>query len=121
MTGSNPIETMSLGVDDANDADGDAVGDAGWSLVAEYDGAAPLVGAILRLDEGAEYTKTELSDRAGVAYKTLYLDGTVEALVEAGLLESTEQAGEETTFSVDADSPVYDAAMAFDDVLRGGQ
>ncbi len=47
------------------------------------------------------YTKTALSEEAGVPLKTLYLDGTLEELVTVGLLESTKRKVEETLFSVD--------------------
>jgi len=96
--------------------------ESGWARIAALDGAASVVDAVLRLDTGAEYTKTELSEAAGVALKTLYLDGTLDALVDIGLLDQHDEAGEETTFSVAADSEVYDAATAFDDaVLKESQ
>jgi len=69
----------------------------------------------LELDAGAEYTKTELSDASGVAYKTLYLDGTVEALVDAGFLEREQREDEETTFRIAPESAVFEVATAFDE------
>lgn len=118
MIGSDPIDSVGTvdgesGTDggESGTDDGDAGG--GWAVVAEHDGAAALVGAILALDPAETYTKNELSDASGVAYKTLYLDGTVEALVEVGLLEGEVREGEETQFRIATDSPVYEAAAAF--------
>lgn len=88
--------------------------ETGWGHVAEHDEAPAVIDAVLRLDAGTAYTKTELSDAAGVALKTLYLDGTLEHLVTMGFLEKHEAEGEETTFSVDPDSRVYETARAFD-------
>lgn len=96
--------------------------ESGWARIAALDGAASVVDAVLRLDPESEYTKTELSEAAGVALKTLYLDGTLDAIVDIGLLERHDAEDEETTFSVAADSEVYDAATAFDDaVLKEAQ
>lgn len=91
--------------------------DTGWGHVAEYDEAAAVVGAIIHLDPDEEYTKTELSEAAGVALKTLYLDGTFEHLVALGLLEKHDFDGAETTFSANADSEVYEIAAQFDDAV----
>jgi hypothetical protein len=97
----------------------DAAGnEGGWALLADHDGAASLVGAIVRINPDDTYTKTELSDAADVAYKSLYLSGTVEALVDAGLLDREEAAGQGPTFSVDTDSAAFEAAAAFDDALE---
>lgn len=112
MNGSDPLDsTGAIGGTDGADADATA----GWELVAAYDGAAALIAALLDLDPDAEYTKTELSDVSGVAYKTLYLDGTVEALVDAGFLAREQRDEEETTFRVVPESPVFEAAAAFDE------
>jgi len=112
MNGSDPLDSMgAVGGQDNRDDDA-----TGWELVAAYDGAAALIAALLDLDADTEYTKTELSDASGVAYKTLYLDGTVEALVDAGFLEREGGEEAETTFRVRPDSQVFEAAAAFDDV-----
>ncbi|MBV0902015.1 hypothetical protein [Haloarcula salina] len=94
---------------------------SGWAFIAAYDGAAAVIDAVLELDPTERYTKTELSDVAGVPLKTLYLDGTLEELVTVGLLEKHGDEGEETVFSVDDGSPVFDAALAFDDAVRDQQ
>ncbi|MFC7020493.1 MULTISPECIES: hypothetical protein [Haloarcula] len=91
--------------------------DTGWGHVAEHDDAPAVIDAILRLDADTEYTRTELSESAGVAMKTLYLDGTLEHLVEMGFLSKEEADGEETTYTVDRDSEVYAAAAAFDEAV----
>ena len=88
--------------------------DTGWGHVAEHDEAPAVIDAILLLEPGTAYTKTELSDAAGVPLKTLYLDGTLEHLVTMGFLEKHEAEGEETTYSVDQDSRVYETARGFD-------
>jgi hypothetical protein len=91
--------------------------DAGWAHVARHDESAAVIDAALRLDPDEEYTKTELSDAAGVPLKTLYLDGTLDDVVDIGLLEKHDPDGEEATFAVDTDSDVYEAASAFDDAV----
>jgi hypothetical protein len=90
----------------------------GWTVVAEADGAAALVGAILQLDANDHYTRSELADEAGVPLKDLYLSDALAELVDAGLLESVTDA-EEATYAIDADSPVYETAAAFDDAVQG--
>ncbi|WP_135304533.1 hypothetical protein [Haloarcula amylovorans] len=91
---------------------------AGWSTIASYDGAPAVIDTLLRLDPEERYTKTELSEEAGVALKTLYLDGTLDHLAAMGILEKEETEGEETLFAVAADSEVYGAAAAFDDAVK---
>ena len=86
----------------------------GWAHVASHDDVPAVIDTLLLLDPEARYTKTELSDEAGVALKSLYLDGTLDHLVEMGLLEKHDQEGEAALFSVDADSDVFAAAKAFD-------
>ena len=98
--------------DDANDEP-----ETGWGHVASHDDAPAVIDTLLRLDPEATYTKTELSDEAGVALKSLYLDGTLDHLVEMGFLEKHADEGEEALFSVDAGTDVFEAAVAFDDAI----
>ncbi|SFR94417.1 hypothetical protein SAMN05216559_1520 [Halomicrobium zhouii] len=119
MDGSDPLDSMGA-VGGTDGQAGDDQGATGWGLVATYDGAAALIAALLDLDADAEYTKTELSDASGVAYKTLYLDGTVEALVDAGFLEREQRDGEETTFRIATESSVFEAAAAFETAAADG-
>ncbi|MBX0294684.1 hypothetical protein [Haloarcula nitratireducens] len=96
------------------DAARDGEPTSGWGTVATYDGAPAVIDALLRLDSEELYTKTELSEAAGVALKTLYLDGTLDYLATLGLLEKEESEGEETRFAVAADTDIYRASAAFD-------
>ena len=98
--------------DDANDEP-----ETGWGHVASHDDAPAVIDTLLRLDPEATYTKTELSHEAGVALKSLYLDGTLDHLVEMGFLEKHADEGEEALFSVDAGTDVFEAAVAFDDAI----
>ena len=98
--------------DDANDEP-----ETGWGHVASHDDAPAVIDTLLRLDPETTYTKTELSDEAGVALKSLYLDGTLDHLVEMGFLEKHADEGEEALFSVDAETAVFEAAVAFDDAV----
>jgi len=91
--------------------------ETGWGHVASHDDAPAVIDTLLRLDPETAYTKTELSDEAGVALKSLYLDGTLDHLVEMGFLEKHADEGEETLFSVDADSAVFEEALAFDEAV----
>ncbi|WP_254271718.1 hypothetical protein [Haloarcula marina] len=96
------------------DVTDDAEPDTGWAHVASHDDAPAVIDAVLRLDPAETYTKTELSDEAGVPLKTLYLDGTLGHLVEMGFLEKHAEEGEEAVFSADTSTDVYQAALAFD-------
>jgi len=98
--------------DDANDDP-----ETGWGHVASHDDAPAVIDTLLRLDPEQTYTKTELSDEAGVALKSLYLDGTLDHLVEMGFLEKHADEGGEALFSVDAETDVFSAAVAFDDAI----
>ncbi|MBX0303667.1 hypothetical protein [Haloarcula salinisoli] len=98
--------------DDANDEP-----ETGWGHVASHDDAPAVIDTLLRLDPETTYTKTELSDEAGVALKSLYLDGTLDHLVEMGFLEKHADEGEEALFSVDTGTDVFEAAVAFDDAV----
>jgi len=91
--------------------------DTGWGHVATHDDAPAVIDTLLRLDPEATYTKTELSDAAGVALKTLYLDGMLDHLVEMGFLEKHDAEGEEALFSVDTGTAVFEAAVAFDEAV----
>ena len=91
--------------------------DTGWGHVATHDDAPAVIDTLLRLDPEATHTKTELSDEAGVPLKTLYLDGMLDHLVEMGFLEKHVEAGEEALFSVDTDTAVFEAAVAFDEAV----
>lgn len=91
--------------------------DTGWGHVASHDDAPAVIDTLLRLDPEERYTKTELSDEAGVALKSLYLDGTLDHLVEMGFLEKHAHEGEEALFGVDADSDVFAAAESFDEAI----
>jgi hypothetical protein len=88
--------------------------DSGWSLVANRDGAAALIGALVGRDPSEKFTRSEVADAADVPLKTLYLDDTLEDFVDAGILERVEGGDAETRFALDDDSGALDAARAFD-------
>ena len=92
--------------------------DTAWQVVAQQDDAAALIDTLLELDPDAEFTKTELSDRAGVALKSLYLNGTLDAMIELGLLEKRERDGEEPLYAVADGSDAVEAARAFGRVAK---
>ncbi len=100
--------------DDADEADTTGDPETGWGHVATHDDAPAVIDTLLRLDPTETYTKTELSEAAGVPLKSLYLDGTLDHLVEMGFLEKHGQEGDEALFSVDTETDVYEAAVAFD-------
>jgi hypothetical protein len=88
----------------------------GWSFVADNDGTAALLGAVLELDPGESYTKSEMASTAGVPMKRLYLSEALEGLVEVGVLTPVDD-GEGAAYTIDADSAVYREAAAFDDAV----
>ena len=98
--------------------DGPDSDDTAWHVVAEHDDAAALIDTLLELDPEASFTKTELSDRADVPLKSLYLNGTLDAITELGLLEKRERDGEEPLYSVADDSDAFAAARSFGNVTR---
>ena len=97
--------------------DADDEPETGWGHVATHEDAPAVIDTLLGLDPEATYTKTELSEAAGVALKSLYLDGTLDHLVEMGFLEKHADEGEEALFSVDRETAVFEAASAFDDAV----
>lgn len=97
---------------DIGGSGGDDAGSA-WGVIASHDDAAALIDTLLDLDDEAALTKTELSDCAGVPLKSLYLNGTLDAITDLGLLDKREREGEEPLYSVAAESPVFEAAEAF--------
>jgi len=96
-------------------------GGSAWQVIAEHDGAPAVVDTLVALDPDEELTKTELSDRAGVPLKSLYLDGTLDALTSLGLLEKRDRDGEDPLYSVPTDSEVFEAARAFGSVAPPAQ
>lgn len=88
--------------------------DSGWSLVANHDEAAALIGTLVGLGANEEFTRSEVADAADVPLKTLYLADTLEEFVDAGLLERVDDGDGEASFVLDADSDTLDAARAFD-------
>ena len=91
---------------------------AGWTLFAAEDDAADIVRALLELEPGTEYAQSEIADEANIPLKTLYLSGTLGTLVDLGLLARHEgDSQSETTYVVDAESDVYQAAAAFGEAL----
>jgi Fe2+ or Zn2+ uptake regulation protein len=91
--------------------------ETGWGHVAAHDDAPAVIDTLLGLDPEATYTKTELSDEAGVTLKSLYLDGTLDHLVAMGFLQKHADEGEEILFSVDTETAVFEAAAAFEEVI----
>lgn len=91
--------------------------ETGWGYIASHDDAPTVIDTLIRLDPEQTYTKTELSDEAGVALKSLYLEGTLDDLVEMGFLEKRDDEGEEVLFSVANNTAVFEAAAAFDDAI----
>ncbi|WP_302080336.1 hypothetical protein [Salinibaculum rarum] len=91
--------------------------ETGWELVAQRDEAASLIGAVVELDPGTEYTRSDIADAADIPLKTLYLADALEDLVDIGALDHTEEADAEATFVVNEDSDVVRAARQFDDAV----
>lgn len=93
-----------------------AVSGNGWGFVAEHEGMAPLLGAIVHLDATDSHTRSELADAAGIPLKDLYLSGTLSALTDIGLLERVDDGGE-ATYVIDDESPVYERVVDFETAL----
>jgi len=92
---------------------------SGWALVEEYDAAPKVIATLLTLDAGGVYTRAELAEAADVTLKQLYLDGTLGAFAELGVLERVEGDGEaEARYRVAADHALLEAAAAFDEAVR---
>lgn len=87
--------------------------DSGWALVAENEGAALLLDAIVELAPDETYTTAELAEAAGVPLKTLHLEETLSALERAGLLGREDEQGTRVEFRIRTESPVYTAATEF--------
>jgi predicted hydrolase (HD superfamily) len=91
--------------------------EAGWSLVAEHESAAALIGTLTDLDPDVTYSRSDIAERAGVALKTLYLDDTLEELVEAGLLDHAADGSDGEQRYELAPGRGLDAARAFDEAV----
>lgn len=91
--------------------------ETGWELVAQRDRAPALFRALVSLDPGREYTRSEIADAADVSLKTLYLADALDDLVYLGALERTEDDSGEATFVLNGDSDVLEAARGFDSVV----
>lgn len=89
---------------------------SGWELIAENEGAASIVGAVLDLDAEKIYTRSELAEAAGVPLKELYLSETVSTLADVGLLRPVDNEGE-LTYAIEDGSDVYERAAAFEEVV----
>ena len=91
--------------------------ESGWDLVAQRDEAASLIHAIVTLEPGTEYTRSDIADAADIPLKTLYLADALEDLVDVGALDHTDEEDSEATFVVNEDSPVLQAAREFDEAV----
>jgi hypothetical protein len=92
--------------------------ETGWELVAQRDEAASLIGAVVELDPGTEYTRSDIADAADIPLKTLYLADALEDLVDVGALDRTEREDSENIFVVNEDSRVVQAAREFDEAVE---
>ncbi len=93
------------------------VPETGWELVEQRDEAPALFRALVALNPGEEYTRSEIADAADVPLKTLYLADALEDLVDVGALSHTEAEDQEATFVLNDESPVVQAAREFDDAV----
>lgn len=86
-------------------------------MVAETDGAARLLAALVDLDADATYSKSTLATRADVPRKTLFVAETLETLADVGLLRRVSDADGDTEarYRIVDDHPLYEAACAFDE------
>ena len=93
--------------------------DSGWSLVAQHDGATELLGALVDLEPGEAYSRSELAERSGVPMKTLYLADTLETFADAGLLARVDDPEDdsEAAYVLPADSDALEAARAFEEAV----
>ncbi len=92
----------------------DTRADSGWGFVAEHDSVATIIGTLLELDPEETYTRSELADETGIALKTLHLMDDVDGVVDLGMLDKHHPEDEEVYYTVNADSPVLEAAREFD-------
>ena len=89
----------------------------GWSLLATEEEVPTVIAGILALDPGQTYTRSEFATAADIPLKTLYLIGTLETLERAGMIERIDDDTEAARFRIDEESEMYQAALAFDDVV----
>ena len=91
----------------------------GWATIAETDGAALVLAAVVDLDADRTYSRSTLAEAAGVPHKTLFLADTLETLASAGLLERVDDRGadSEARYRLDDGSALYEAAVAVDEAV----
>jgi hypothetical protein len=86
---------------------------SGWQFVAEREGAAELLGALLRLEGEQSYTKDELAEAADVPLKQLYLADSIEDMVQFGVLEPARSREGKDAYTINEDSEILAHAAAF--------
>jgi len=88
----------------------------GWSLVAQHEEAAQLVGTLVDLDTDVVYSRSEIAEAADLPLKTLYLAETLEELAATDMLDRVDDPDDdsEACFRVNKDSDALAAARAFD-------
>ncbi len=86
-------------------------------MVAETDGAAAVLGAVVAQAPNGTYSRSDLATAADVPLKTLFLADTLDELARAGLLVRVDDRDRdsEARYRIDAESPLYEAAVAFDE------
>jgi hypothetical protein len=89
--------------------------ETGWRAVERWDEAVPLLAALVELESGREYTRSDVAEAADLSMKTLYLAETLDAFVDLGVLDRVD--GDETRYVLDGDSRVLSAAREFDDAV----
>jgi hypothetical protein len=97
---------------------GDARAETGWQFVAEGEEVASIIDTLLGLDPERTYSRSELAEETDIPLKTLHLMDDVDNVVALGMLEKHDAEGEEVSYSINPDSPVYEAARAFSDAVR---
>ena len=91
---------------------------SGWEYVANSEAAASLLDVAIELPADDSVTRSELAGRAGVPLKQLYLEETIQTLLQVGVFEVVEADDEEETrYVANQESDVLAAAQRFDRAL----
>ena len=99
----------------------DATTETGWAFIANTDEVATILSAVLTMDDGETFSRSELAEETDIALKTLHLMDDLDHVVDLGVLEKHDTDGEEVAYSVNSDSDVLQKAREFDAAVTAAQ
>lgn len=88
---------------------------SGWRILVQHESVGYIVDALLDELPGAELTKTELADRAGVSRQSVYTH--LDLLIALGVLDPVEESSP-PRYRVNREAPLFDALVQLDGAVN---